>query len=113
LLSYLNIHRELSKPNPSNTASTRIICKFTNSTNSSMDSLVFQAAVPKYLKLELLPSSSTSIPAESNGQVTQEIRLINSMQGEKNIMLKLKISYSVNGTTIEEQITAATFPAGF
>jgi len=49
--------------------------------------------VPKYLKLEMLPPSSTTIPARSQGEVTQEIKLVNSMQGQKAIMLKLKIAY--------------------
>jgi hypothetical protein len=52
-----------------------------------------QAAVPKYLRLEMLPPSSTTIPAQSQGAVTQEIKIFNSMQGQKTIMLKLKIAY--------------------
>ena len=41
----------------------------------------------------MLPPSSTTIPAQSQGIITQEIKLVNSMQGQKNIMLKLKIAY--------------------
>jgi hypothetical protein len=48
----------------------------------------------------MLPATSSSIPAHSNGAVTQEIRVVNSLQGEKNIMLKLKIGYSQNGVTV-------------
>lgn len=62
--------------------------------------MYFQAAVPKYLKLEMLPPSSTTIAGHTNGAVTEEIRVNNSMQGEKNIMLKLKICYSVNGKAV-------------
>jgi hypothetical protein len=36
----------------------------------------------------------------SNGAVTQEIRLTNSMQGEKSIMVKLKLAYSINGQNV-------------
>jgi len=56
--------------------------------------------VPKYLKLEMFPPTSTTIPANSNGAVTQEIKLTNSMQGQKNIMLKLKIGYTQGGLTV-------------
>jgi hypothetical protein len=56
--------------------------------------------VPKYLKLEMLPASSSSIPPNSSGAVTQEIRVVNSQQGEKNIMLKLKIGYFQGGVQV-------------
>ena len=52
------------------------------------------------MKLEMLPPSSTTIAGHTNGAVTEEIRVSNSMQGEKNIMLKLKICYSVNGKAV-------------
>jgi AP-1 complex subunit gamma-1 len=52
-----------------------------------------QAAGPKYMKLEMLPPSSSLIPASSSAAVTQEIRLTNTLQGDKPILLKLKISY--------------------
>lgn len=91
---------DLAKPNPSNPANTVITCRFSNATSSPISGLVFQAAVPKYLKLEMLPPSSTIIAANSNGTVTQEIRLTNSLQGEKPIMLKLKIAYSSGGKNV-------------
>ncbi len=65
-----------------------------------MVSIVAQAAVPKYLKLEMFPPTSTTIPAQSNGAVTQEIKLTNSMQGQKNITFKLKIGYTQGGATV-------------
>ena len=40
-----------------------------------------QAAVPKYMKLTILPASSASIPA--GGAVTQVIKVDNSQQGAK------------------------------
>lgn len=56
-----------------------------------------QAAVPKYLKLEMMPPSSTTVPSHSAGSVTQEIRVTNSSQGEKNIMMKFKLGFSSGG----------------
>ncbi len=66
--------------------------------------------MPKYLKLEMLPPSSTTIAARSNGEVTQEIKLTNSMQGQKNIMLKLKIAYKQGDTMVDEQTQVSNFP---
>jgi hypothetical protein len=39
-----------------------------------------QVAVPKYLKLELMAATSTTVPAGSKGQVTQLVKLTNSLQ---------------------------------
>jgi len=102
---------ELSKPNPSTPNLTRILTKFSNNNPYTIEGMSFQAAVPKYLKLEMLPASSTTIPAGSNAAVTQEIKVTNTMQGEKNIMLKLKINYKVNGSPIEELVQVSSFPA--
>jgi hypothetical protein len=47
------VSMELSKPNNSDPSLTRITCRFYNLTSTAMDSLIFQAAVPKYLKIEI------------------------------------------------------------
>jgi AP-1 complex subunit gamma-1 len=100
----------VTKPTVGNPAQTKMVCKFINTNGQPLEGLVFQAAVPKYLKLEMLPPSSTTIPAHSSGAVTQEIRLNNSMQGQKNIMLKLKIGYTVGGNTVEDMEQVTAFP---
>lgn len=107
----LQIILELSKPNPATPNLTRLFCKFSNATLSPMDNLIFQAAVPKYLKLEMLPPSSTTIPSQTSGVVTQEIKVVNTLHGEKNIMLKLKLGYTSNGTTVDELVQVSSFPA--
>jgi hypothetical protein len=48
----------------------------------------------------MLPPTGTVIPPNSNGAITQEIRVTNSMQGEKSLMFKLKVGFSVNGQTV-------------
>ncbi len=52
----------------------------------------------------MFPPNSTNIPPNSNGVVTQEIKLTNSMQGQKNIMLKLKIGYKQGVTMVSAQL---------
>lgn len=88
---------EMWKPIPSAPANTQLLCKYSNTTGYPITDFVFQAAVPKYLKLEMSPPTSAIIPANSNGTVTQELKVNNSVQGEKPIMLKLKILYKLNG----------------
>jgi AP-1 complex subunit gamma-1 len=56
------------------------------------------------------PPSGTNIPGNSTELVSQEIRVTNSQQGTKNVMLKLKISYKVNGNDVVEQATVSNFP---
>lgn len=91
---------EMWKPSPATPANTQLLCKYSNSTGYPITEFVFQAAVPKYLKLEMSPPTSATIPANSNGAVTQELKVTNSVQGEKPIMLKLKILYKLNGQPV-------------
>jgi AP-1 complex subunit gamma-1 len=101
---------EVSKLNPADPSSTTITCKFNNLSTMPLEGLTFQAAVPKYLKLEMAPASSSSIPPKSNGVVTQEVKLVNSMQGQKPIMLKIKVGYSQAGIPVEEMAQVSSFP---
>lgn len=107
------IFLDISKPNGADPSTSKIVCKFNNLTGVPVESLVVQAAVPKYLKLEMLPPSSTTIPPQSNGQVTQIINLVNSMQGSKNIMLKFKIAYVQGGAKVEDVAQVSSFPPLF
>ena len=107
----LTVFMELSKPNINNNAYTGISFKFRNSTSSPMQNISFQAAVPKYLKLEMHPPNSTVIPANSYGEVSQDIGVTNSMQGQKSIVLKLKIGYNIDGRAVDEMATVSNFPA--
>ena len=75
-----------------------------------LEGIAFQAAVPKYLKLEMSPASSSTVPPNSQGAVTQEIKLVNSMQGQKAIMLKIKLGYSQGGHAVEEMAQVSSFP---
>ncbi|CAN0551881.1 unnamed protein product, partial [Laminaria digitata] len=47
---------------------------------SDVTSLHFQAAVPKYLRLEMQPASGTVVAAGGGGVVEQVVRITNSMQ---------------------------------
>lgn len=107
----LRVWMALAKPEPSNPALTAIQFKFQNQAGADMQNISFQAAVPGFLKLEMHPPSSSVIPANSNGQVSQQIRVVNAKHGEKSIVLKLKIGYQLNGQQVEEMGTVNNFPA--
>lgn len=105
-----SVYMTLSKPEAANPSVTKIVCAFHNSNMAPINALAFQAAVPKYLKLAMQPPTSTVVPAGSTGAVTQEILVTNSMQGEKNVLLKLKIGYTLNGAVVDEMTTVSNFP---
>ena len=77
-------------------------------TNGQVTDFTMQAAVPKYIKLQLLPASGTSMPPT----ITQVIRLANQMHGEKPIQMKLKLSYTYNGNPVSELAAVSNMPTG-
>ncbi|XP_057251906.1 AP-1 complex subunit gamma-1-like [Beta vulgaris subsp. vulgaris] len=61
---------------------TSIKATFTNLSTNIYTDFLFQAAVPKFLQLHLDPTSSTSLPANANGSITQTMRVTNSQHGK-------------------------------
>jgi len=97
---------------PSNASVTNIEASFTNSTGAQMDSLNFQVAVPKYMQLKMTPPSSTSVPPNNSGAVKQVFKVANSMQGQKPLLLRVKIEYSTMGRPVSETGQVDNFPPG-
>ncbi|CAM9198698.1 unnamed protein product [Phaeothamnion confervicola] len=108
-----------SKPNPAAPETTEILARFINKNDSEVTDLHFQAAVPKYLRLEMLPASGTRLPAAGaagaplTGVVEQRVRVVNTVQGQKGIMLKLKIEWRLRGEPVTELVQVSNFPAGY
>ena len=88
---------------------TTINLVFANTGGAHIDKLVFQAAVPKFLKLEFSPLSSDSIAAGSTA--TQTIRMTNSQFGKKKPAMKLKVSVTAMGETKTDMVTVTDFPS--
>jgi len=111
----LSIEFECSKPDIWNKQSSELIAKCKNANVVALNGFNLQVAVPKYITMELEPPSSTTIPPTQGANpklVTQKIKVINSMLGTKNLMLKVKISFTLNGTKVEHMATCSGFPAG-
>ena len=82
-----------------------------NVSTEHISAFKLQVAVPKHIQLQLSPASSTTMgPGE---QVTQTIRLTNSLQGEKALMLKLKCDFQLGSEPRSKQTTVSTFPASY
>lgn len=111
----LSAEFEYSKPDPMNPQKSELVAYFKNTTGAPIHGLNLQVAVPKYVQMQMDPPTSTIVPPVSGGNVkpvTQRITVTNSMVGTKNLILKLKISFTSNGQKMEQMATASGFPAG-
>eukprot|EP01102_Stenamoeba_stenopodia_P014333 TRINITY_DN4746_c0_g1_i1.p1 TRINITY_DN4746_c0_g1~~TRINITY_DN4746_c0_g1_i1.p1 ORF type:complete len:852 (+),score=182.64 TRINITY_DN4746_c0_g1_i1:70-2556(+) len=109
----ISIVFELAKQ-PGNPSLSTITVNVTNSLPHPINNFVFSAAVPKYIKLQLGSPSGTSIPPSKTGSITQQIKLANSLQGQKPVLMKAKIEFTSNmGQQVSEMIDISNFPPGF
>eukprot|EP01132_Coremiostelium_polycephalum_P006798 gene6798-8434_t len=95
---------ECSKPQPNNLQITQINMVATNTSSNTMTNFLIQAAIPQYLTIQLLPPSSTTLPANGTADITQTVKLFNKMHGKKPILIRLKVEYTVNGQTFSETV---------
>eukprot|EP00934_Nitzschia_sp_Nitz4_P007380 Nitzschia sp. Nitz4//scaffold29_size155292//94841//97853//NITZ4_002670-RA/size155292-augustus-gene-0.209-mRNA-1//1//CDS//3329546484//7370//frame0 len=111
----LTIEFECTKPDNWNKQVSVLVAKCTNSAPDALYGFNLQCAVPKYITMEMEPPSSTTVPVTGgiNGKpVTQKIKVTNTMLGTKNLMLKLKVSFTLQGNKVEHMATCSGFPAG-
>ncbi|XP_020979092.1 AP-1 complex subunit gamma-2 isoform X1 [Arachis ipaensis] len=95
---------------PGNPETTNIQATFTNLSSTVYTDFVFQAAVPKFLQLHLDPASSNTLPAAGNGSVTQSLKVTNSQHGKKNLVMRIRIAYKLNGKDTLEEGQINNFP---
>ena len=64
------------------------------------------------MQLKLDPASSTTLPAGGAGAARQALHVTNSMHGQKALVMRLRIAYTLNGVPQLEQAEVKNFPAG-
>ncbi|KAI0720900.1 Adaptor protein complex AP-1 gamma subunit [Fomitopsis betulina] len=85
-----------------------ILARFQVSGSTAVTGLNFQAAVPKSQQLQMLPMSN---PDVHPGTVeTQQMRVIAPVGA--NVRLRLRVSYSVGGRAVQDQVDFGGFPPG-
>jgi len=112
----LEIEFECTKPDAFNRQKSEVLAKFKNTTGAPIYGLNLQCAVPKYVTMDMLPPSSTTIPERSGGtakEVTQLVKVTNTMLGTKKLLMKLKISFTTNGNKVDHMSTFSSFPDGY
>jgi AP-1 complex subunit gamma-1 len=70
-----------------------------------------QAAVPKFMQLKLDPASSNTLPPM--GAATQVLHVVNSMQGQKPLVMRLRLAFTLRGQSVVEQAEVTNFPPGY
>merc|ERR1711935_45477 len=109
----LTVEFECSKPEVWNKENSQLIARCKNSAPDTLYGFSLQFAVPKYVIMEMEPPSSTTVPvtgANNSKIVTQKIKVTNTRMGEKSLVLKLKVSFTLQGKKIEHMTTCSGFP---
>jgi len=114
----LEIEFECIKPDSSNPQRTDVVATFKNSTTEPFVGVNLQCAVPKYITMEILPPSSTTVPPTVGGNkstmpVRQTIRVTNANLGTKKLLMKLKVNFTARGNKMEHMSTFSGFPDGY
>ena len=103
------------KNDKSDPQKSEIVAHFKNVSEHPIYGLNLQCAVPKYVTMDMQAPSSTTVPISGGTgakQVTQSIKVTNTKLGTKNLMMKLKISFTLNGNKIDHMATCNSFPGG-
>ncbi|XP_077470890.1 AP-1 complex subunit gamma-like 2 isoform X1 [Stigmatopora argus] len=79
-----------------------------NSSNLDVSSFSLQAAVPKSIDLHMKAPSGDTLPARGTSQVTQLVLLNNP--NKVNLKMRIRISYSSQGSSIQETVQVDSFP---
>jgi len=111
----LTVEFECSKPEVWNKQNSQLVARCNNAAPDALYGFNLQCAVPKYVIMEMEPPSSTTVPItgpNTSKIVTQKIKVTNTRLGEKNLVLKIKVSFTLQGQKIEHMVTCSGFPSG-
>lgn len=95
------------------TGAVSIVATYSNASPQALSNFLAQYAVPKEMQLELRQATGSMVPPNNSGSVTQSMRVVNPMSGQKPLSMLVKISYSCAGQPIEYQTKINNFPPGF
>jgi AP-1 complex subunit gamma-1 len=90
----VHVSFDISKPQPSSPQFTLVNVTYTNRGSQNITDVDLKVSLPNYLKLQILPISSTSL-SPSNGTATQQIKLANTTTNR--VRMRLRLEYKVNG----------------
>jgi len=106
---HINIDFEMDPKNPQNPQEHRIVAYFNGVSENQLQGINLLVAVQKHMKISLQAATGTSMSGTGQRQISQEMKITNTMEGVKPISVKIKITYSVQGNKVENTKTI-TFP---
>ncbi|XP_063225377.1 AP-1 complex subunit gamma-1 isoform X2 [Bacillus rossius redtenbacheri] len=89
------------------TSSIAISMLAVNQSTDPFSEFLFQAAVPKTFQLQMLSPSGTLLPPA--GQITQVLKVTNPNRAP--LRMRIRVSYSRDGSSVQEQAEVNSFPA--
>ncbi|ETO25133.1 clathrin-adaptor gamma chain [Reticulomyxa filosa] len=90
---------------------TQVNAVFRNINAFSINDFSFMVAVPKYMALEIQPSTGKQLLALGQNYQSQRFRLTNHFHGQKPLVIKIQISYTdQTGNKVVETAQVANFP---
>ena len=92
--------------------STTINGVYKNASPNTVLGFSVQAAVPKYIQLRMDPASGNQLPPLGSGFIQQSLHVVNSMVGQKPLMMRLKLTYQLNGAPVMDMVEVKNFPSG-
>lgn len=84
------------KRDPSANNNHSITAIYKNKSGSNLSGVNIQVAAQKYMVLKMKPASGSTLAGYAQN-LSQEMNIVNSMEGQKPMSLKLKINYTPDG----------------
>ena len=85
---------------------------YRNASPAPATNVVVQAAVPKFLQLRMEPASGSHLGGMGSSVINQRMHVVNSLSGQKPLMMRLKVGYLHNGAQVSDMIEVKNFPQG-
>lgn len=64
------------------------------------------------MQLRLEPASGSVLPALGMGFVKQKLHIVNTMHGQKPLVMRLRVNYRKAGQQVLQQLEVNNFPPG-
>ena len=97
---------------PANPQLTTITATCTNGTPVGITNFSLQAAVPKFMQVRMAPVATNAIPPNNSRPLIQQMQVLNSMHGQKPIVMRLKVDFTVGVNAVGEMVEVSSFPPG-
>ena len=109
----IGIHLVCHKPDPNNPQNTNIVVEIVNKGQGPISGVHLDAAVPNHLQLKVSTPNQEKIKCDGEDKARINLKIENSMQGEKPIQLKLKVNLCFNIFDIQKDLVVTEFPSNY